>query len=182
MHPQIPSIVTCQIEAMKERRIPPLLSQEWTTLDLPLSCLANYRIQSIRHLLLKTIEKVPHLLRKIYGPYNYQRKKLAAARSVTSMMMMVVNLNTVTEWSAVLSSDLISHWVIKVVSFSILLYRVFSLFCKLYITCYVVIYHNIQFVFYHTKIEDFTIFVGLVFPMWIDHAYIRPSTLGDVSI
>ncbi|XP_020871299.1 uncharacterized protein LOC9302144 [Arabidopsis lyrata subsp. lyrata] len=59
-----------------------------------------------------TIDQVPHLLRKIYGPYSYQRKKLAAARSVSSMMMMNINppINSVlVEPSSVLSSDVIAH-------------------------------------------------------------------------
>ncbi|KAG7537975.1 hypothetical protein ISN44_As13g018110 [Arabidopsis suecica] len=59
-----------------------------------------------------TIDQVPHLLRKIYGPYRYQRKKLAAARSVSSMMMMNINppINSVlVEPSSVLSSDVIAH-------------------------------------------------------------------------
>ncbi|ESQ42957.1 hypothetical protein EUTSA_v10015018mg [Eutrema salsugineum] len=59
-----------------------------------------------------TIEQVPHLLRKIYGPYSYQRKKLAAARSVSSLMM-VNPINSVIEStggnSSVLSSDVIAH-------------------------------------------------------------------------
>ncbi|CAA7025853.1 unnamed protein product [Microthlaspi erraticum] len=62
-----------------------------------------------------TIEQVPHLLRKIYGPYSYQRKKLGAARSVSSMMMANLNtpVNSVIEStggnSGVLSSDVIAH-------------------------------------------------------------------------
>ncbi|XP_010443096.1 PREDICTED: uncharacterized protein LOC104726028 [Camelina sativa] len=62
-----------------------------------------------------TIDQVPHLLRKIYGPYSYQRKKLAAARSVSSMMMMNINppnMNSVLvvePSSSVLSSDVIAH-------------------------------------------------------------------------
>lgn len=61
-----------------------------------------------------TIDQVPHLLRKIYGPYSYQRKKLAAARSVSSMMMMNINppINSVLVEP---SSDVIAHWV-KLVS------------------------------------------------------------------
>ncbi|CAN8252869.1 unnamed protein product [Cochlearia groenlandica] len=39
-----------------------------------------------------TVEQVPHLLSKIYGPCSYKRKKLAVARSVSSLM--IVNLNT----------------------------------------------------------------------------------------
>ncbi|EFH40625.1 hypothetical protein ARALYDRAFT_495580 [Arabidopsis lyrata subsp. lyrata] len=55
-----------------------------------------------------TIDQVPHLLRKIYGPYSYQRKKLAAARSVSSMMMMNINppINSVLVEP---SSDVIAH-------------------------------------------------------------------------
>ncbi|CAH2069918.1 unnamed protein product [Thlaspi arvense] len=59
-----------------------------------------------------TIDQVPHLLRKIYGPYSFQRKKLGAARSVSSMMM--VNLNTSVIEStggnnSMLTSDVIAH-------------------------------------------------------------------------
>ncbi|XP_023643881.1 uncharacterized protein LOC17875206 [Capsella rubella] len=60
-----------------------------------------------------TIDQVPHLLRKIYGPYSYQRKKLGAARSVSSMMMMNINppINSVLvePSSSVLNSDVIAH-------------------------------------------------------------------------
>ncbi|KAG2297132.1 hypothetical protein Bca4012_017206 [Brassica carinata] len=53
-----------------------------------------------------TVEQVPHLLRKIYGPYSYQRKKLGAARS----MMMMVNVNSpIIESSGGNSSDVIAH-------------------------------------------------------------------------
>ncbi|CAH8363480.1 unnamed protein product [Eruca vesicaria subsp. sativa] len=57
-----------------------------------------------------TVEQVPHLLRKIYGPYSYQRKKLGAARS---SMMMMVNLNNnpmiIESSSGGNSSDVIAH-------------------------------------------------------------------------
>ncbi|CAL9243604.1 unnamed protein product [Arabidopsis halleri] len=55
-----------------------------------------------------TIDQVPHLLRKISGPYSYQRKKLAAARSVSSMMIMNINppINSVLVEP---SSDVIAH-------------------------------------------------------------------------
>ncbi|KAJ0261652.1 hypothetical protein HA466_0047290 [Hirschfeldia incana] len=53
-----------------------------------------------------TVDQVLHLLRKIYGPYSYQRKKLGAARS----MMMMVNLNNpIIESSGGNSSDVIAH-------------------------------------------------------------------------
>ncbi|KAF8116890.1 hypothetical protein N665_0014s0150 [Sinapis alba] len=56
-----------------------------------------------------TVDQVPHLLRKIYGPYSYQRKKLGAARSVSSMMMMVNMNNPIIESSGGNSSDVVAH-------------------------------------------------------------------------
>ncbi|KFK27092.1 hypothetical protein AALP_AA8G333100 [Arabis alpina] len=62
-----------------------------------------------------TVDQVPHLLRKIYGPYSLKRKKLGAARSVSSMMMMNLNppLNSIIESTGgsngLLSSDVIAH-------------------------------------------------------------------------
>lgn len=62
-----------------------------------------------------TMDQVPHLLRKIYGPYSLKRKKLAASRSVASMMIMNLNppINSIIESSSgnnsVLSSDVIAH-------------------------------------------------------------------------
>lgn len=62
-----------------------------------------------------TMDQVPHLLRKIYGPYSLKRKKLAAARSVSSMMMMNLNppINSIIESTGgnngVLNSDVIAH-------------------------------------------------------------------------
>nr|VDC87941.1 unnamed protein product [Brassica oleracea] len=55
-----------------------------------------------------TLEQVPHLLRKIYGPYSYQRKKLGAARPMTMMMMANLN-NPIIESSGGSGSDVIAH-------------------------------------------------------------------------
>ncbi|KAG2333158.1 hypothetical protein Bca52824_004338 [Brassica carinata] len=54
-----------------------------------------------------TVEQVPHLLRKIYGPYSYQRKK-GAARPMTMMMMANLN-NPIIESSGGSGSDVIAH-------------------------------------------------------------------------
>ncbi|CAA7013120.1 unnamed protein product [Microthlaspi erraticum] len=58
-----------------------------------------------------TVDQVPHLLRKIYGPYSFQRKKLAAARSLPSMMMVNLNapVNSVIESTGGNSTDVIAH-------------------------------------------------------------------------
>ncbi|XP_013628931.1 PREDICTED: uncharacterized protein LOC106335058 [Brassica oleracea var. oleracea] len=55
-----------------------------------------------------TLDQVPHLLRKIYGPYSYQRKKLGAARPMTMMMMANLN-NPIIESSGGSGSDVIAH-------------------------------------------------------------------------
>ncbi|CAN6806876.1 unnamed protein product [Brassica oleracea] len=55
-----------------------------------------------------TVDQVPHLLRKIYGPYSYQRKKLGAARPMTMMMMVNLN-NPIVESSGGSGSDVIAH-------------------------------------------------------------------------
>ncbi|KAL1206484.1 hypothetical protein V5N11_027058 [Cardamine amara subsp. amara] len=62
-----------------------------------------------------TMDQVPHLLRKIYGPYSLKRKKFAASRSVSSMMIMNLNppLNSIIESTggnnSVLNNDVIAH-------------------------------------------------------------------------